>query len=94
MEFAEGIVRDHNRRRLGRILDYVGKQGWEIVLVSELNSDQEGVIWLGEERDRVAIVHGRKTGIILRRESLECRMREGAKEMVRREGGSCHPRGI
>ena len=52
------------------------------MLVSELRADQEGVIWLGEDREQIAVVHGRKAGIILRGEALEEWKREGQKKWL------------
>ena len=43
-------MREHNRDRLHRILDEIGRQGWEIVLMTEIRADEKGVVWLGETR--------------------------------------------
>ena len=43
-------MREHNRDRLRRILEEIGRQGWEIVLMTEIRADEKGVVWLGETR--------------------------------------------
>ena len=51
-------------------------KGWEIVLLSEISSDDEGVLWLGEEEERVVVVHAKKSAVVLRGEALEVWVRE------------------
>ena len=43
-------MREHNRDRLCSILDEIGRQGWEILLMAEIRADEKGVVWLGETR--------------------------------------------
>ena len=45
-------MREHNRDRLCRILDEIGRQGWEIVLMTEIRADEKGVVWLGGDEER------------------------------------------
>ena len=63
-------TRDHNRRRLRRIVDYISGKKWEIVLISELKADREGIIWMGDADDPMALIHSQKAGILLSGESL------------------------
>ena len=37
-------MREHNRDRLRGILDEIGRQGWEIVLMTVIKSDVKGVV--------------------------------------------------
>ena len=37
-------MREHNWDRLRRILDEIGRQGWEIVLMTEIRADEKGVV--------------------------------------------------
>ena len=64
-------VRENNRNRLRVVVDRIVGEGWEGVCLTELRSESEGVVWLGEDECRVAVVHGRKGGVLLRREALE-----------------------
>ena len=63
-------MREENRRRLRRICEKVEKEGWEIVLLTEVTAAGDGVIWLGEGGNRVAIIHSVRAGILLRGDSL------------------------
>ena len=60
-------TREQNRARLRRVVNYVKRNNWEIVLISELKASAYGVIWLGEEEDLTVVIHSRKAGIMLRR---------------------------
>ena len=53
-------MREHNRDRLRRILDEIGRQGWEIVLMTEIRADEKGVVWLGGDEERVAVIHSKE----------------------------------
>ena len=54
-------LRENNRRRLRRVIGYVEKKGWQVVLMTEIKSETLGILWLGEQENQVAIVHGKKT---------------------------------
>jgi len=72
-------MREHNRRRLRRVVEKIVMKGWEIVLLSEISADDEGVLWLGEEEERVVVVHAKKSAMVLRGEALEVWVRDGQK---------------
>ena len=61
----------------------VRREGWEMVLLTELRADEEGVVWLG-----VVLIQGKKAGLMLRGEALENVGGRGAAEVVWGEGGS------
>ena len=42
-----------------------------MVLLTDLRADEEGVVWLGEDEERVVLIHGKKAGVMLRGEALE-----------------------
>ena len=46
-------LREQNRGRLRRVAEWVEQRGWEVVLVTELFGEGEGVIWMGENGSRV-----------------------------------------
>ena len=52
---------------------------WEVVLVTELFGEGEGVIWMGENEHRTALVHGRKAGVLLRGTALLRWIEEGSR---------------
>ena len=41
-------------------------EAWEVIWVTQLFGEGEGVIWMGENEQRIALVHGRKAGVLLR----------------------------
>ena len=63
-------LREQNRSRLRRVAEWVEQRGWTVVLVTELFGEGEGVIWMGENEHRTALVHGRKAGVLLRGTAL------------------------
>ena len=64
-------VRETNRRRLRSVAERVRQEGWEMVLLTELRADEERVVWLAEDEERVVLIHGKKAGVMLRGEALE-----------------------
>ena len=75
-------LREHNRDRLRRILDEIGRQGWEIVLMTEIRADEKGVVWLGGDEERVAVIHSERAAIVLRRQALEEWIGEGQRKWL------------
>ena len=73
-------MREENRRRLKRVGERAEREGWEIVLIQEISATGDGIVWLGEGENRVAIVHSVRAGIILRGSSLDRWIREGQKK--------------
>ena len=57
--------------RFRRTVDFNGKRGWEITLISEIRAELEGVIWIGEGTERTVIVHSEQCGVLLRGSALE-----------------------
>ena len=49
------------------------------MLVSELRSEDEGVIWLGEREEQMAIIHSKRAGIILQGRSLQKWIEDGER---------------
>ena len=75
-------MREHNRDRLRRILDEIGRQEWEIVLMTEIRADEKGVVWLGGDEERVAVIHSERAAIVLRGQALEEWIGEGQKKWL------------
>ena len=75
-------VREANRRKLREVAERVVGEGWEVVLLSELREDGEGVVWLGEGEREVVLVHGRKAGIMLWGAALGLWVEEGQQKWL------------
>ena len=72
-------MREERNRRLRRICERIEREGWEVVLIQEVTAVGNGIIWLGEGENRVAVIHSVHAGIILRGKSLDRWIREGQK---------------
>ena len=70
-------VRENNRERMRRVIDKCVREGWEIVCLTEIRAESEGVIWLGDEECRVVMIHGKRSGIVLRGSAMEKWVEEG-----------------
>ena len=46
-------VRENNRNRMRRVVDRIVREGWEIVCLTELRAEGEGIVWLGEDECRL-----------------------------------------
>ena len=68
---------ERNRRKCKSIVKYSADHNWDAVLLTELRSETDGVIWLGEEDELSAIIHGKKSGILIRGEILDKWCEEG-----------------
>ena len=40
-------ARENNKNRMIRLVDRITREGWEIVSLTELRTEGEGVVWLG-----------------------------------------------
>ena len=72
-------MNENNRSKLRRVCERAGREGWEVVLLSEVKAVEDGVVWLGEGENRVAIVHSRRAGVLLRGGALNAWVREGQR---------------
>ena len=57
-----------NRRKLKAVATYANNQKWDAVLLSEVNANGQGIVWLGskEGNDLTAITYTNKAAILLR----------------------------
>ena len=53
-------VRETKRRRLRSVAERVRQERWEMVLLTVLRADEEGVVWLGEDEESVVLIHARE----------------------------------
>ena len=72
-------MRINNRERLRRVVAKIEEEGWEIVMLSEILEERGGVIWLGDEENRVVIVHSEKAAVVMRGEVVQKWIEEGQK---------------
>ena len=75
-------VRANNRDRMRRVADKIVKEGWEIVCLTEIRVECEGVVWMGEDECRVVMIHGKRCGIMLRGNAMEKWVQEGQKKWM------------
>ena len=64
------------------------------MLLSEVWAEGEGVVWMGEEEERVAIVFGEKAGVLLRGEILKAWCSEGMQKKISSRHVSIKVKGI
>ena len=76
-------LREHNRSKLRRLAEYVEQRGREVVLVTDFfGGEGEGVIWMGKDQHRTALVHGWNTGVLLRGTALLRWIEEGKQRGI------------
>jgi len=75
-------LRENNRGRLRRVVEYCERSGWEIVCLTELKTEDVGVVWLGEEETQVAVVHSKRSGVLLRGVALRRWIEEGQQKWM------------
>ena len=59
-----------NRRKLRAVVDFSRKQGWELVMLTEVRARREGTIWLGEGENLTAVTYSEKAAILMRGRAL------------------------
>ena len=70
------------KQKARSVAEYARKCGWDVVLLSEVWAEGEGVVWMGEEEERVAIGHGERAGVLLRGEALKAWSAEGMTRKI------------
>ena len=65
-----------------KVEDRIFKEDWEVVCLTEMRAEREGIVWLGEDECRVVVVHGRRSGVLLRGGALEAWINEGQRKWV------------
>ena len=61
-------------------LKKVRSGNWEMALLTELNPNGDGEVWLREEEECVDSVHDRKAGVMFINGRLEKRRKKGQKK--------------
>ena len=68
----QGIsTRDQNRSLLRIAVEHARQQKWKAVMISEIRSEQEGIIWLGDKPNQAVVIHSQKCGVLLLGDLLE-----------------------
>ena len=78
----EMSVGTRNKRKLRLLADHVEKRKFDAVFLAEIKAESEGIVWLGEEENQMAVIHSKRAGILLRGDMLR-KWREGGKKMKR-----------
>ena len=65
-DVQEASTQVNNRGRLRRICEHLEKRKWEVVMLSEIRSEEDGIAWFGEGENLTAAVHFKRTAVILR----------------------------
>ena len=55
-----------NKRKAKSVAELAKKENWDIVLLSEVRAERNGVVWIGEGEDLTAIVFCKRAGILIR----------------------------
>ena len=50
---------------------FVEERGWDAELLSEVRADDVGLVWINQDAELTAIVHSKKTTILLKGELLK-----------------------
>ena len=53
------------------VAEYARRKCWDVVLLSEVRSEEKGVVWLGQDEETVAVVHSERAAVLLRGEALK-----------------------
>ena len=72
-------VRSRGRRKLREVAEYARREGWEVVMVTELRAQEDGVVWLGQDEEAVVLVHSARAGLLLRGELMKAWSDEGMR---------------
>ena len=73
-------MRENNRNRLRRVCVRAERAQWEVVLLSEVLAEECGVVWLGDDDKKCAVIHSRKSAVLLRGRALRTWVNEGQQK--------------
>ena len=68
---SSGCHRGVWKRKAKSVAKFVEERGWDAVLLSEVRADDVGVVWISQDAELTAIVHSKKTTILLQGELLK-----------------------
>jgi hypothetical protein len=64
-------VGTNNKRKLRNVASFAVRNGWEVVLLTEVRADNNGIVWLGENNDLMAVIHSERAAVMIRGEVLK-----------------------
>ena len=70
---------DRSRRKARAVAQTAVMNKWEVTLRTEVWAEKDGVVWMGDGDDLCAIIHGKKTGILLWGQALSTWCEGGQK---------------
>ena len=75
-------MRRNNRRKLREVAQYCLEKDLNIVLLTEVTTEEKGIIWIGEGQNRTVVIHGRKSAILLNKEWATKWQEDGSKRWL------------
>ena len=72
-------LRNNNQERMRRACQLMKERKWDITILYEIRSEAPRTLWLGDGKDRMALVHSRKTRVVLSGSALEGWTRNGQR---------------
>ena len=55
-----------NRKKLRLLTDYLRRKNVDVALLTEVTETDEGIIWITHKKEKVCVVHGKKSAIWMR----------------------------
>jgi hypothetical protein len=49
---------------LRSVASFAEKEKWDVFLLTEVRADRNGVVWLGENNNLVAVIHSEKAAVL------------------------------
>ena len=83
-----------NKVKARAVAEYARKCKWDVVLLSEVRADGEGVVWMGKEEESVVIVHSKRAAVLMRGEVLKAWSEEGMRKKISDRHVSVKVRGM
>ena len=63
------------------------REGLEVVLVSELKAEEEGVVWMGDEESEVVLIDSGRAGVCIEGGDWKGGLRRGSRSGLGKGGG-------
>ena len=77
-----------------KVAEYARRSGWDVVLLSEVRGEGSGVVWMGEEEERVVFVHSERAAVMLRGEVMKAWCEEGMTKKMSKRTVSVKVKGV
>ena len=73
---------ERTRVKARAVAEVARKESWDVVLLAEVRAKENGVVWMGDEEERVVFVHGERAAVLLRGEALKAWVEGGMLSKV------------